>query len=25
VGEIDSRFRDWNALAEPDGTLALAV
>ncbi len=25
VGEIDSRFRDWNAQAEPDGTLALAV
>jgi hypothetical protein len=24
VGEIDSRFRDWNAQAEPDGTLALA-
>jgi hypothetical protein len=25
VGELDSRFRDWNAQAEPDGTLALAV
>jgi hypothetical protein len=25
VAEIDSRFRDWNAQAEPDGTLALAV
>jgi hypothetical protein len=25
VGEIDDRFRDWNAQAEPDGTLALAV
>jgi hypothetical protein len=25
VGEIDSRFRDWNAQADEDGTLALAV
>jgi hypothetical protein len=25
VAEIDSRFQDWNAQAEPDGTLALAV
>jgi hypothetical protein len=25
VDEIDTRFRDWNAQAEPDGTLALAV
>ena len=25
VAEIDRRFRDWNAQAEPDGTLALAV
>jgi len=24
VAEIDSRFREWNAQAEPDGTLALA-
>jgi hypothetical protein len=23
--EIDSRFQEWNAQAEPDGTLALAV
>ncbi len=25
VAEIDRRFQDWNAQAEPDGTLALAV
>jgi hypothetical protein len=25
MAEIDRRFQDWNAQAEPDGTLALAV
>lgn len=25
VAEIDGRFQEWNATAEPDGTLALAV
>jgi hypothetical protein len=25
LAEIDGRFQDWNATAEPDGTLALAV